>query len=129
MELISVPTCKEIYIEVNGKKLAVACGYEVETVRTFKDSYEFGSNGPIQRNFSNAIYKLHIKRVFLNRFDSGDFINFYNLAQINVVVVKPHKNIVYQNCEWTNIKESMELNKQSIETVELVSTSRVETTR
>ena len=56
----------------------------------------------------------------------GDCINFYNLKDFNLVIVKPDRKIVYSNCEWIGINESASVNDTILENIRIISAKRME---
>ena len=126
MSLINIPTSKDIYIEVNGEKIAVAQSYYAKTTRESKYIEAFGQDEPVATVGGKINHTLTLSRVMVSKGAIGDKIDFYNLSDFNVVIVKPNSKIIYTGCEWADIDQSVNLNQCFIEKVTIVAAKRME---
>jgi hypothetical protein len=124
--LIQFPTSNDIYIEVNGKKIAVAQGYRTQTSRDSRYVEAFGHSEPVGAIGGRQKHILELTRVAVFDAAFGDGIDFYALSGFNVVVVKPDRKIIYSGCEWAQIEENGALNNVVLESVSIVATKRME---
>ncbi len=125
MAKITVPTSKDIYIEVDGKKLAVVESYRAFTKRESKNIEAFGSENPVATVSGKCTYSLELKKVLIINDSDFDKIDFYNLSNFNLMIVKPDCRIIYSGCEWSDITESGDLSKPCIETVNIIASKRM----
>ena len=125
MATITVPTSKDIYIEVDGKKLAVVESYTAFTKRESKNIEAFGSENPVATVSGKCTYRVELQKVIIINDSATDKIDFYNLSDFNLMIVKPDCRIIYSGCEWSDIKETGNLNKPCIETVNLIASKRM----
>lgn len=125
--MISIPTSNDIYIEVNGKKLAVAQSYRAKTTRESKYVEAFGSVEPVATVGGRTKHLVELSRVCIQGSGIGDGINFHSIQGFNVVIVKPSCRIIYSGCEWLSIDENAALGNVVLESVSIVAAKRVET--
>lgn len=123
---INIPTSKDIYIEINGKKLAVVEGYKARSVRESRLVEAFGETDAVCAIPGKTQHYLVLSKVYINTDSSEGDIDFHNLSNFNVVIVKPNKRIVYSGCEWSEINESAGVNDTIIEGMSLISSNRME---
>lgn len=122
--MFTIPTSKDIYIEVNGRKVAVIESYQATASKKVTTIQEFGNDKAVCTISGQASYQLSLNRVYL--VSENSLINFYNLKNFNIVIVKPDKRILYTGCEWINIKEGVKLNETCIETIDVNALDRIE---
>ncbi len=126
MVKIKFPTSQDIYIEVNGKKLAVVESYKAKSVQDSKYIEALGEKEPVGVVTGKINHLIELSRVYSYCDINGDSINFYDLQNFNLVVVKPDRRIVYSNCEWIGINESASVNDAILENVQIISAKRME---
>lgn len=126
MVKIKFPTSQDIYIEVNGKKLAVVESYKAKSVQDSKYIEALGEKEPVGVVTGRVNHLIELSRVYSYCDINGDCINFYDLQNFNLVVVKPDRRIVYSNCEWIGINESASVNDAILENVQVISAKRME---
>lgn len=57
MANMTIPTSRDIYLELNGKKLAVVQGYSAKALRTSREVEAFGESEPGgDRGRADALY-------------------------------------------------------------------------
>ncbi len=122
------PTSKDIYIEINGKKLAVAQSYKIKTQKESRYVEAFGSSEPVGTVEGRQKHLIELTRVTLDA-TANDQINFHTLDGFNVVIVKPRQKIIFSGCQCTHIFESAALGEVLFETVQIVATKRLEVAR
>jgi hypothetical protein len=124
--VIKYPTSSDIYIEVNGRRLAVAQSYRARTTRDSRYVEAFGSLEPVGATAGRIKHVVELSRVCLSGLAAGDGINFHDLIGFNVVIVKPGCKIIYSGCEWQSIDERADLNTTVLESVSIVASKRME---
>lgn len=120
------PTSQDIYVEVNGKKLAVVESYRVQSSQNSKYIEAFGESEPIGTISGRVTHSIYLSRVCVCIDTIEDNVDFYELHGFNLVIVKPDRRIVYSGCEWVNIKESVSLNDVVFENIEIIASKRME---
>lgn len=122
MATVNIPTSRDIFIEVEGKKIAVVQEYVVETSRETYQVEAFGSDVPVATIGGKFTHLIKLKKVVPVK--SGEQVDFYGLSGFTLMIVKPDCRIVYSGCEWRSISEAVGLNSPCMETVTLVSAKR-----
>ncbi len=123
---ITFPTSKDIYIEVNGKKLAVVESYKARSTCESQYIEAFGQNEPVGTISGKVHHTIELSRVYVCDDDTNSRVNFYDLHNFNLVIVKPDKKIIYSGCDWSDINESASINGAVLEDVTLIAAKRME---
>ena len=121
------PTSSDIYIEADGKKIAVVQSYRAVSKRTEKTIEAFGEAEPVATIATQLCYKLELTRLYATDEAISDGVNFHELSDFSLVIVKPDRRIVYSGCQWSEIAENGELSEMVAEKITLAARSRVET--
>lgn len=122
------PTSKDIYIEVNGKKLAVVEGYKAYSKRESRYIEAFGESEPVGTVSGKTKHYIELFRVYICSSNMSDEVSFFDLTNFNLVIVKPDRRIVYSGCEWSQINESAGINDTVLEGISLIAAHRMEIT-
>lgn len=125
--MIGFPTSSDIYLECDGKRVAVVQSYKVLTQRKEKVIEAFGESEPVATIASQKTYRLELTRLYATDEAISDGLNFYNLTDFSLVIVKPDRRIIYSGCEWSEIAEDGQLAEMVAERITLVAARRVET--
>lgn len=123
--LLNIPTSKDIYIEIDGKRVAVVESYKAKTTREATPVHEFGNDSPVCYINGSIVHTLELRRVYFTN-DSEVELNFFELSNFTVGIVKPNKRIIYTGCEWQSINEGIAINTPCIENILVTATRRVE---
>ena len=128
MEVNGFPTSADIYLELDGKKVAVVQSYTAKATKTSQAVEAFGENEPVATINGQRKYTLELTRLYATDDALSDGINFYDLTDFSLVICKPDRKIIYSGCEWSNISEQGELNAMVAEKITVVASKRIETT-
>lgn len=126
MVKIVFPTSQDIYIEVNGKKLAVVESYKAKSTQESRFIEAFGESEPVGTVLGRIKHNIELSRVYSFNDFEGNNINFYDLHNFNLVIVKPDRKIIYSGCEWSDIGESASLNNAVLENIQIIAAKRME---
>lgn len=126
MGVLGFPTSSDIYIEANGKKVAVVQSYKAMASRSERVVEAFGEKEPVATIATSLNYKLELTRLYATEEAVSDGINFYELEDFSLVIVKPDRRVIYTGCQWSHIEESGELSRMVAERITLVSSHRTE---
>ena len=85
-----------------------------------------GESEPTAEQFGRTRYTLELSRVFACDSLGDPPVNFHDLSDFNLVVVKPDRRIVYTHCQWSSIMESAGINDTLMEQVTLTAGKRME---
>lgn len=124
MNLISFPTGTDIYIEINGKKVAVAQSYKAKTTKESRYIEAFGSSQPVGTAGGRVKHIVQLTRVCAA--NAAGSINFHELSGFNLVIVRPHSKVIYSGCQWAEIQESTQMGEVIFETVSIIAAQRME---
>lgn len=128
MEVKGFPTSSDIYLELDGKKVAVVQSYTAKAQKSSKNVEAFGESEPVATIAGQHKYTLELTRLYATDDAVSDGINFYDLADFSLVICKPDRKIIYSGCEWSQIHEEGQLNAMVAEKITVVATKRIETT-
>ena len=128
MEMKGFPTSADIYLELDGKKVAVVQGYTAKASKSSKNVEAFGESEPVATIEGQRKYTLELTRLYATDDAVSDGINFYDLRDFSLVICKPDRKIIYSGCEWSAIQEEGQLNARVAEKITVVAARRIETT-
>lgn len=123
---MTLPMSSDIYLEVNGKKVAVVQSYTAKAVRTSREIEAFGESEPVATIAGQSRYTLELTRLYATDEAIGDGIDFYTLSDFSVVICKPGRRVIYSGCRWSNIEEVGKLGDPALERVSVVARRRME---
>ena len=124
---IKVPTTADIYLEVDGRRVAVVQSYKVTAKRSSKAIYAFGQEQPVATIRGQGRYIIELTRIYATDEAIRDGVRFLELEDFSLVVCKPDRSVIYGGCQWSEIQESAEVGGNVTEKVTLEARSRVET--
>ena len=121
------PTSSDIYLEMDGKMVAVVQSYTAKASNTSQSVEAFGESEPVATIEGQKRYTLELTRLYATDSAVSDGINFYDLADFSLVICKPDRRIIYSGCQWSGIQEDGQLNAMVAEKVTVVAAKRIET--
>lgn len=128
MEVKGFPTSSDIYLELDGKKVAVVQSYTAKASKSSKFVEAFGESEPVATIEGQRKYTLELTRLYATDSAISDGINFYDLQDFSLVICKPDRKIIYSGCQWSDIHEEGQLNAMVAERVTVVASRRLEIT-
>ena len=128
MEVKGFPTSSDIYLELDGKKVAVVQSYTAKASKSSQSVEAFGESEPVATIEGQKKYTLELTRLYATDDAVSDGINFYDLRDFSLVICKPDRKIIYSGCEWSTIHEEGQLNAMVAEKITVVASKRIETT-
>ena len=127
MEINGFPTSADIYLEVDGKRVAVVQSYSAKAAKTSRAVEAFGESEPVATIEGQRKYTLELTRLYATDDAISDGINFYDLRDFSLVICKPDRKIIYSGCEWSAIQEDGELDAMVAEKITVTASHRIET--
>ena len=121
------PTSSDIYLELDGRKVAVVQSYMAKAVKSSQSVEAFGESEPVATIEGQKKYTLELTRLYATDDAVSDGINFYDLRDFSLVICKPDRKIIYSGGEWSTIQEDGQLNAMVAEKVTVVASKRIET--
>ncbi|WP_297871280.1 hypothetical protein [uncultured Oscillibacter sp.] len=122
------PTSADIYLEMDGKKVAVVQSYTARATKSSQSVEAFGESEPVATIEGQKQYTLELTRLYATDSAVSDGINFYDLADFSLVICKPDRRVIYSGCQWSAVREEGQLNAMVAEKVTVVAAKRIETT-
>ena len=127
MSVAGFATSSDIYLEVDGTRVAVVQSYTAKTTKSSTAVEAFGESEPVATIPGQAVHTVQLKRLYATDEAIRDGIDFYNMSGFSLVICKPDRKIIYSGCQWSSIEESATLGSMVLEEVTLVATRRIET--
>ena len=124
---IKVPTTADIYLEVDGRRVAVVQSYKVTAKRSSKAIYAFGQEQPVATIRGQGRYIIELTRIYATDEAIRDGVRFLELEDFSLVVCKPDRSVIYGGCQWSEIQESAEVGGNVMEKVTVEAARRTET--
>ena len=121
------PTSSDIYLEIEGKKVAVVQSYAAKTTRSSQNVEAFGEEEPVATIPGPRSHVIELTRLYATDEAIRDGINFHDLTDFSLVICKPDRKIIYSGCQWSSIGETGELGAMVVEKVTVVAARRIET--
>lgn len=122
-----IPTSRDIYLEVDGRKVAVVQSYTAQTTKSSTTVEAFGEAEPVATLPGQNKHVLELTRIYATDEALADGIDFYGLEDFSLVICKPDRRVIYSGCQWSKIGESGTLGAAVVEKVTVVASRRVET--
>jgi hypothetical protein len=126
-EVRKIPTSADIYLELDGTRVAVVQSYRTVATCNSKSIEAFGQEEPVATIRGLNQYTLELSRLYATDEALRDGLNFYDMDNFSLVICKPDRKIIYTGCQWTNLEESADVGGMVLEKVTLTATRRVET--
>ena len=121
------PTSADIWLELDGRKVAVVQSYSCKTTRSSIAVEAFGEEEPVATVQGPQSYVIQLTRLYATDRAIADGLNFYELKNFSLVICKPDRKVIYSDCQWSGIEEDAQLGKTVVEKLTLVARSRMET--
>ena len=121
------PTSADIYLELNGKKMAVVQSYSARTTKQSSVVEAFGESEPVATIAGPRQHTLTLTRLYATEEAAKAGMNFHDLEDFNLVICKPDKRIIYSGCQWDDLTETGKLGDMVLEKVTITAARRVET--
>lgn len=126
MAIAGFPTSSDIYLEVNGKKVAVVQSYSVRSTRSSSVVEAFGEDHPVATVQGPAQHVIELTRLYATDQAIADGLNFHDLSGFSLVICKPDRKIIYSDCQWSAIQETGTLGAMVLEKVTVAAAKRIE---
>ena len=127
MEVTGFPTSCDIYLELEGRKVAVVQSYTAKATKSSQVVEAFGESEPVATINGQSKYVLELTRLYATDEAIRDGLNFYDLEDFSLVICKPDRKIIYSGCQWSAIQEEGQLNAMVAERVTVEAARRIET--
>ena len=126
MSVPGFPTSSDIYLEVDGVRVAVVQSYAAKTTQSSSAVEAFGELEPVATVPGQAAHVIELSRLYATDQAVRDGIDFYAMEDFSLVICKPDRKIIYSGCQWSAIQESASIGSMVLEKVTLVASRRIE---
>ena len=126
MEVTGFPTSCDIYLELEGKKVAVVQSYSAKATKTSQVVEAFGEKEPVATIAGQNQYLLELTRLYATDTAISDGIDFYSISDFSLVICKPDRKVIYSGCNWNAIAEEGKLGAMVAEKVSVIARKRME---
>ena len=123
---VQFPTSKDIFFELNKKKVAVVQSYNTSYNKEDREVDAFGEEDVVGYTPGKKQHTIRITKAYIHDKALKDGINFYNLDNFEFVIVKPDRRVVYSGCSIVSIDEEGSLNDIIAENINIRATRRRE---
>lgn len=127
MKIAGFPTSSDIYLEVDGRKVAVVQSYSAKSTRTSQTVEAFGEEEPVATISGQRSHVIELTRLYATDEAIRDGLNFHDLEDFSLVICKPDRRIIYSGCQWSTIGETGTLGAMVVEKITVVASKRIET--
>ena len=121
------PTSSDIWLELDGQKVAVVQSYNCKTTRSSMTVEAFGEDEPVATVQGPNNYVIQLTRLYATDQAIADKLDFYSMKDFSLVICKPDRKVIYSGCQWSDIQEDAQLGKMVMEKLTLVAKRRIET--
>ena len=98
METRGFPTSADIYLELDGKKIAVVQGYTARAAKSSRFVEAFGESEPVAAVDGQRTYTLELTRLYATDDAVSDGISFYDLEDFSLVICRSEERRVGKEC-------------------------------
>ncbi len=127
MGVAGFPTSSDIYLEIDGKKVAVVQSYAAKTSKTSQTVEAFGEEEPVATIPGQRTHIIELTRLYATDEAVRDGLDFHVLSDFSLVICKPDRKIIYSGCQWKDISETGALGAMVVEKITVVAARRIET--
>lgn len=126
MSIPGFPTSSDIYLEVDGVRVAVVQSYAAKTTKSSTVVEAFGESEPVATSPGQTTHVIELSRLYATDQAIRDGLNFYEMKDFSLVICKPDRKVIYSGCQWSGIQESANVGSMVLEKVSLVASRRIE---
>ena len=121
------PTSSDIYLEVDGTRVAVVQSYSAKASKSSTAVEAFGEAEPVATIEGQTSHVVELTRLYATDEAIRDGLNFHDLEDFSLVICKPDRKIIYSGCQWSAIGETGALGAMVVEKITIVAAKRIET--
>lgn len=126
IQINGFPTSSDIWLELDGKKIAVVQSYRCKTTRNSVAIEAFGEDEPVAAIQGPQNHVVELTRLYATDEAIADGLDFYAMKDFSLVICKPDRKVIYSGCQWSGIEESAKLREMVVEKLTVVARRRLE---
>jgi hypothetical protein len=116
--VMPVPAREDVYLELDGEKVAQVEEYRAHSRRTSRMVYSFGESAPAGILRGQEEHNLHLRRIRC----AGD-VDLFSREDFTLTLVRPAGRVRYTGCRWKEVEEGSR--GGTVESALLCATGRV----
>ena len=120
------PTSSDIYLEVDGTRVAVVQSYSAKASKSSTAVEAFGEDEPVATIQGPQNHVIELTRLYATDSAIADGLDFYGMKDFSLVICKPDRKVIYSGCQWSAIQESAKLGDMVAEKLTVVARRRIE---
>lgn len=121
------PTSSDIWLEMDGRKVAVVQSYSSKATRSSVAVEAFGEEEPVATVQGPQSHVIQLTRLYATDEAIADGLDFYGMKDFSLVICKPDRKVIYSGCHWSDIQEDARLGQTVVEKLTVVAQKRMET--
>ena len=94
---------KDVYLEINGEKIAAIQNYSVNVLQDLHHVKSFCQKRPVQTLKYSNVFKVTLSKLKL--VNAVDLVDFFELEDFNLSIVSPEYRLMFDHCYWTSMSE------------------------
>jgi len=126
VQISGFPTSSDIWLELEGRKVAVVQSYRCKTTRDSLAIEAFGEDEPVATIQGPQRHVVELTRLYATDEAVADGLDFYAMKDFSLVICKPDRKVIYSGCQWSGIEEDAKLREMVVEKLTLVARRRME---
>lgn len=126
VQINGFPTSSDIWLELNGQKVAVVQSYHCKATRDSVAVEAFGEDEPVATVQGPQKHVIELTRLYATDEAIADGLDFYSMKDFSLVICKPDRKVIYDCCQWSGIEEDAKLREMVVEKLTLVARRRIE---
>ena len=126
IQISGFPTSCDIWLELEGQKVAVVQSYRCKTTRESVAVEAFGEDEPVATIQGPQNHVVELTRLYATDEAIADGLDFYSMKDFSLVICKPDRKVIYSGCQWSGIEEEAKLREMVVEKLTLVARRRLE---
>ena len=126
IQINGFPTSSDIWLELNGQKVAVVQSYHCKATRDSVAVEAFGEDEPVATVQGPQKHVIELTRLYATDEAIADGLDFYSMKDFSLVICKPDRKVIYDRCQWSGIEEDAKLREMVVEKLTLVARRRIE---
>ena len=99
VHITGFPTSSDIWLELNGKKVAVVQSYRCVTTRESATVEAFGEDEPVAAVQGPQRHEIELTRLYATDEAIADNLSFHDLRDFSLVICKPDRMVIYSGCQ------------------------------
>src|SRR5699024_6928467 len=123
---IGFPTSSDIWLELEGEKVAVVPSYSARATKTSVVVEAFGAQEPVATIAGQDQHPRELTRPYAADTAISEGTDIYSIQDFSLVICEPDRKVIYSGCNWNAIAEEGKLGAMVAEKVSVIARKRME---